>query len=106
MSTNPSVKNTAPPSLVQLTSPSKETSKEDVIRRKLEEERARLAREMGIDLQTRKHFQKPVENLFTSEQRGHTTLLFGGLTWKHEYLIHGALEGLGYKCEAVPTPNV
>jgi predicted nucleotide-binding protein (sugar kinase/HSP70/actin superfamily) len=106
MSTNPSVKNTAAPGLVQLTSPSKESSKEDVIRRKLEEERARLAREMGIDLQTRKHFQKPVENLFTSDQRANTTLLFGGLTWKHEYLIHGALEGLGYKCEAVPTPNV
>src|SRR3989442_12205553 len=26
--------------------------------------------------------------------------------WKHEYLLHGALEGLGYKCAAVPTPNV
>ena len=35
-----------------------------------------------------------------------TTLLFGGLTWKHEKLVHGALEGLGYRAEAVPTPNV
>jgi predicted nucleotide-binding protein (sugar kinase/HSP70/actin superfamily) len=33
-------------------------------------------------------------------------VLFGGLTWKHEKLIHGALEGLGYKCEALPTPDV
>ncbi|PWU08739.1 MAG: activator of (R)-2-hydroxyglutaryl-CoA dehydratase [Terriglobia bacterium] len=33
-------------------------------------------------------------------------MLFGGLTWKHEKLVHGALEGLGYRAEAVPTPNV
>jgi predicted nucleotide-binding protein (sugar kinase/HSP70/actin superfamily) len=61
---------------------------------------------MGIDLQPRSHFKRPVENFFSKSQRTHTTLLFGGLTWKHEYLIHGALEGLGYKCEAIPTPNV
>jgi predicted nucleotide-binding protein (sugar kinase/HSP70/actin superfamily) len=100
MSTNPSEKTSAPLPLVQI------TSKEELIRRKLEEERARLAREMGIDLRPRKHFAKPVENPFTKDQRDHTTILFGGLTWKHEYLIHGALEGLGYKCEAIPTPDV
>ena len=82
------------------------TSREELIRKKLEEERARLAREMGIEAQPREHFLRPVENFFSKSQRAHTTLLFGGLTWKHEYLIHGALEGLGYKCEAVPTPNV
>jgi predicted nucleotide-binding protein (sugar kinase/HSP70/actin superfamily) len=82
------------------------TSTEEMIRQRLEQERARLAQEMGIDTQTRQQFKKPVENPFTRSQRANTTLLFGGLTWKHEYLIHGALEGLGYKCEAVPTPNV
>jgi predicted nucleotide-binding protein (sugar kinase/HSP70/actin superfamily) len=82
------------------------TSTEELIRRKLEQERARLAQEMGIDTQIRQQFKKPVENPWTRSQRASTTLLFGGLTWKHEYLIHGALEGLGYKCEAVPTPNV
>jgi predicted nucleotide-binding protein (sugar kinase/HSP70/actin superfamily) len=82
------------------------TSTEDLIRQKLEQERARLAQEMGIETQIRQQFKKPVENPFTSSQRATTTLLFGGLTWKHEYLIHGALQGLGYKCEAVPTPDV
>ena len=82
------------------------TSTEEVIRQKLEQERARLTQEMGIDTQIRQQFKKPVENPFTRSQRANTTLLFGGLTWKHEYLIHGALEGLGYKCEAVPTPDV
>ena len=52
------------------------------------------------------HFQKPVERTFTAEQRSKTTLLFGGLTWKHEKLVLGALEGLGYKTEVVPTPDV
>lgn len=82
------------------------TSSEELIRQKLEQERARLAHEMGIETQIRQQFKRPVENPFTRSQRANTTLLFGGLTWKHEYLIHGALEGLGYKCEAVPTPNV
>ena len=52
------------------------------------------------------HFKKPVEKMFTKEQRGRTTLLFGGLTWKHEKLIHGAFEGLGYQAEVIPTPDV
>ncbi|MCC6292181.1 MAG: activator of (R)-2-hydroxyglutaryl-CoA dehydratase [Bryobacterales bacterium] len=51
-------------------------------------------------------FKKPVERPFTAQQRGHTTLLFGGLTWKHEKLLHAAFESLGYMAEALPTPNV
>src|SRR5215216_4062552 len=82
------------------------TTKEEMIRQKLEQERARLAQEMGLETQVREQFKRPIENPFTASQRANTTLLFGGLTWKHEYLIHGALQGLGYKCEAVPTPNV
>jgi predicted nucleotide-binding protein (sugar kinase/HSP70/actin superfamily) len=30
------------------------------------------------------------------------TLLFGGLTWKHERLLQGALEALGYRVRALP----
>src|SRR5215475_9666611 len=82
------------------------TPKEESIRQKLEEERSRLTREMGIESQSRQHFKRPVENPLTKSQREHTTLLFGGLTWKHEQLVHGALEGLGYKCQAIPSPNV
>jgi predicted nucleotide-binding protein (sugar kinase/HSP70/actin superfamily) len=100
MSATPDQPTTQPGALVNI------TSREESIRRKLEEERARLALEMGVNLQIKPQFARPVENLFTSDQRGNTTLLFGGLTWKHEYLIHGALEGLGYKCEGLATPNV
>jgi len=82
------------------------TTVEDMIRRRVAEERARLEREAGIAHKELHHFHKPIERPFTASQRGKTTLLFGGLTWKHEKLVHGALEGLGYKCEVVPTPNV
>ena len=79
---------------------------EDLIQRRLEEERARLARELGIEEVEREHHARPVEHRFTVSQRPHTTVLFGGLTWKHEELIHGALEGLGYRPEALPCPDV
>src|SRR5579864_4855597 len=85
--------------LVQILSP------EALIRRRLEEERQRLQKEAGIEQREIRHFHKPIELPFTSLQRDHTTILFGGLTWKHERLVHGALESLGYKCESVPVPN-
>jgi predicted nucleotide-binding protein (sugar kinase/HSP70/actin superfamily) len=79
---------------------------EDIIQQRLAEERARLEQEAGLEKKEVHHFKRPTERTFTSTQRGHTTLLFGGLTWKHEKLIHGALEGLGYLAEALPTPDV
>ena len=88
------------PGLVQI------ASLEDMIRDRVAEERARLEKEAGVVHKQVHHFQKPVERAFTAEQRPSTTLLFGGLTWKHEKLIHGALEGLGYRCEVVPVPDV
>jgi predicted nucleotide-binding protein (sugar kinase/HSP70/actin superfamily) len=81
-------------------------SVEDVIRERLAEERARLEREAGLERHDTHHFKRPVERPFTKADRERTTLLFGGLTWKHEKLIHGALEGLGYRAAMLPTPNV
>jgi len=79
---------------------------EQVIQQRLAEERARLEKEAGVQEKVVHHFQKPVERFFTKQERGHTTLLFGGLTWKHEKLVHGAFEALGYKAEIVPTADV
>lgn len=79
---------------------------EDLIQQKLSEKKARLQQELGIEEQAVHHFEKPEERLFTKDQRADTTLLFGGLTWRHEHLIHGAFEGLGYKCAYLPTPDV
>jgi len=79
---------------------------EEMIRQRVAEERARLEKEAGLVQKEVHHFHKPIERGFTADQRKNTTLLFGGLTWKHEKLVHGALEGLGYRCEVVPTPDV
>ncbi len=40
---------------------------------------------------------------FTKEERSHTTILFGGLTFKHERLIEGALENMGYRTKSLPN---
>ena len=79
---------------------------EEAVRERVAEERARLEREAGLAQRATHHFHKPIERGFTADQRQHTTLLFGGLTWKHEKLVHGALEGLGYRCEVLPVADV
>lgn len=79
---------------------------EGLIQVRMAEARERLEQEAGLASSKVRHFTRPEELPFTAEQRDSTTLLFGGLTWKHEELIHGALEGLGYLCQALPVPDV
>jgi predicted nucleotide-binding protein (sugar kinase/HSP70/actin superfamily) len=76
---------------------------EDLIQQRLRQERARLEREAGIEEATHTHFRRPEERPFTKAQRPHTTVLFGGLTWKHERILQGSIAGLGYK--VMPLPN-
>ena len=82
------------------------SSTEELIRRRLEAERVRLEQKYGLQHKEAHHFHKPVERVFTKAERGTTTLLFGGLTWKHEKLVHASFEGLGYNTEVIPTPDV
>ena len=79
---------------------------ERLIQQQLSERRVQLQKELGLEAEAPRQFAKPEERPFTGDERSCTTVLFGGLTWKHEHLIHGALEGLGYKCEYLPTPDV
>src|SRR5262249_44656281 len=74
------------------------------IKKRLEAERARLRKVAG--LAQPEHFRRPVERAFTAEQRAHTTILFGGFTWKHEELIRAVFQGCGYRCERLPVPDV
>ncbi len=53
-----------------------------------------------------KHFRRPAPKPFTAAQRSRTTLLYGGLTLKHEQLLKACLENLGYRCEHLPTPDL
>ena len=71
-------------------------TKEAEIADRIAEERARLLREAGLEKEV-EHFRRPVERPFTAHQRGQTTILISGLTIKHEELVLGCMEGLGYK---------
>lgn len=76
------------------------------LREKTGTERQPLIRKTDVYLDNSRHFTRPKENTFTADQRDSTTILFGGLTWKHELLIKGVLESLGYRCQNLPTPTV
>jgi len=77
---------------------------ENEIKARLEAERARLRKLAGLGQP--EHFHRPIERAFTADQRPHTTILFGGFTWKHEDLIRAVFQGCGYKCEKLPVPDV
>jgi predicted nucleotide-binding protein (sugar kinase/HSP70/actin superfamily) len=50
------------------------------------------------------HYKAYKPRPFKREERDKVTILYGGLTWKHERLIQGALHNLKYKAE--PLPNI
>ena len=50
------------------------------------------------------HYKAYKPKPFTREERETTTILYGGLTWKHERLIQGVLQNLKYNAQ--PLPNV
>ncbi len=47
----------------------------------------------------------PNPRIFSKAQRGHTTLLFGGLTAMHDGLIKAAMSALGYRLQVLPCPD-
>lgn len=51
------------------------------------------------------HFRRRPERPFTRAERGHVTVLFGGLTIRHERLIAAALQGFGHKATQIPMPT-
>jgi len=53
---------------------------------------------------TATHYTAYKPKPFTPDERKDVTVLFGGLTWKHERLIQGTFENMGYKAE--PLPNI
>ena len=71
----------------------------------LESERVRLQREFGLTPKYG-HWSRPAERPFVRAERAHTTVLFGGLTWKHERLIQANLRRMGYNATYLPAPNV
>ena len=74
------------------------------IKQRLAAERARLRKIAGLD--TPDHFHRPVERAFTADERSKVTMLFGGMTWKHDDMIRAVFQGCGYQCEKLPVPDV
>ena len=76
------------------------------IQQLLDEKRRTLSEAEGISFQSiNLQLQRPVEHMFTAQERPTTTMLFGGFTFRHEYLIKCHFENLGYKTAVIPTPN-
>ena len=75
------------------------------IRRRVEAERSKLQTHL-VTQPPREHFHRPVERTFTAAERDRVTILFGGLTSKHEWLIKSVFQAAGYKTEIMPTPDV
>ena len=48
---------------------------------------------------------EPVYRQFLTKDRSTTTLLFGGLSVAHDYLLEGALIGLGYQVKHLDCPD-
>ena len=79
---------------------------EEEIASRLIAERERLELAAGLAQPRIRHFRRPEERPFTAEERQRVTILFGGLTWKHEKLIQAVFHGSGYRCENLPDPNL
>jgi len=79
---------------------------EQEIQQRVAEERRRLKEKAEQGRPRAPQFHRPVERPFTAAERNRVTILFGGLTWKHEWLIRSAFESAGYKVGLLPTPDV
>ncbi len=65
------------------------------------EERQKL----GLKIDTEHWFDGMVDPQFRKSERQNTTLLVSGLTAAHDFLVKGALTGLGYKVEVIDVPD-
>lgn len=52
------------------------------------------------------HYRRPIEPPFLDSQRANTTVLFGGLSPRHDRLMEGVLKGLGYRARALPNVSL
>jgi predicted nucleotide-binding protein (sugar kinase/HSP70/actin superfamily) len=66
-----------------------------------EEERKRL----GLDAQTSQWIEDMANLTFTKKEKAHINILVSGLTMAHDYLIEGALKGIGYNVQMLDCPD-
>ncbi len=66
-----------------------------------EEERKRL----GLDKQTEQWVEDMAGLTFTKKEKGNITLLVGGLTMAHDFLVEAGLLGVGYNVQTLDVPT-
>ncbi|MFY0544278.1 2-hydroxyglutaryl-CoA dehydratase [Brevibacillus sp. H7] len=66
---------------------------------------AEAERELGLGQEKRVQWFDPVPRQFLAKDKASTTILFGGLTMAHDYLVEGALAGLGYTVKHMDCPD-
>src|SRR3972149_10218779 len=77
----------------------------DDIGRRCADARQRLERRAHIASAPVTHYRLPPERSFTAQERGHVTILFGGLSARHERLIKAVFDSCGYTSQALPPPG-
>ena len=60
---------------------------------------------MGLRQRRRQWVDDMIDPEFLRKERGHVTLLSGGLTQATDFLIEGAMRGIGYRFRTIGTPN-
>jgi predicted nucleotide-binding protein (sugar kinase/HSP70/actin superfamily) len=75
------------------------------IEKELEAFKKQEMKRLGIVDEVIDHWFDPNPQTFTKAQRESTTILLGGLTETQDYLVSGALSGVGYKVLALDVPD-
>jgi len=78
---------------------------EPIVGERVEEAARRLRGRARLDAPV-DHFRRPAERPFTAGERGHVTILFGGLTPAHETLIQAVFQACGHLAEPLPQPDL
>jgi hypothetical protein len=60
---------------------------------------------LGLDGKTEQWIEDMVGLTFTKAERKNVTVLVGGLTIAHDYLVEGALKGVGYNVAMLDVPD-
>jgi predicted nucleotide-binding protein (sugar kinase/HSP70/actin superfamily) len=76
------------------------------IERRCADARRRLEARAHIVAAPIEHYRLPPERPFSTEERGEVTILFGGLTSRHERLVQAVFESCGYRSLPLPQPDL
>jgi len=82
------------------------STREADIERLREAARHRLHARAGVPVEPIAHYRREAERPFLASERDRVTILFGGLTVKHERLIQAVFDSCGYRALALPQADL